>query len=154
MSTAIQARWVCPHSQCVCFPIYTAQALGCSAGNYLMLALGCMHSPGLSCLGSGSWVLHKGTDLVGLVFSALPRSKQLRRLCAWQMQSPTGGVCVLSPPRPSCSVFWVYNRHAFSGVPYASSGELIGCDPPNGCRPSRIPTKPACSLVDDASLGL
>ena len=27
-------------------PVYTAQALGCSVGNCLMLALGCMHSLG------------------------------------------------------------------------------------------------------------
>ena len=43
-------------------------------------------------------------------------------------------------PRPCHSVFWVYNRRAFSGVPCVSSGELIsGYDPPSGCRPSRIP---------------
>ena len=29
-----------------------------------MLALGCMHSPGLSRSGSGSQVLHKGIELV------------------------------------------------------------------------------------------
>ena len=43
-------------------------------------------------------------------------------------------------PRPSRSVFWVYNGHAFSGVPCVSSGDLIsGCDPPGGCQPSRNP---------------
>ena len=26
-------RWVCPRSQHVCFPVYTAQASGCSAGS-------------------------------------------------------------------------------------------------------------------------
>ena len=41
-------------------------------------ALGCVHFPGLSCSGSGSWVLHKGADLVGPAFCALPRSEQLR----------------------------------------------------------------------------
>ena len=60
------------------FPVYTAQALGCSARNCLMSALGCTHSPGLSRLGSGSRVLHKGADLVGPVFCAHPRSEQLR----------------------------------------------------------------------------
>ena len=60
------------------FPAYTAQALGCSAGNCLRPSLGCMHFPGLSCSGSGTRVLHKGTDLVGPVFCALPRSEQLR----------------------------------------------------------------------------
>jgi len=65
------------HGMCA-FPVYTAQALHCSAGNCLRRALGCVHFPGLSCSGSGSWVLHKGTDLVGPVFCALPRSEKLR----------------------------------------------------------------------------
>ena len=60
------------------FPVYTAQALGCSARNCLRPALGCMHFPGLSRSGSGTWVLHKGADSVGPAFCALPRSKQLR----------------------------------------------------------------------------
>ena len=43
-------------------------------------------------------------------------------------------------PRPSRSVFWVYNWRAFSGVPCVFSGELIsGCEPPGRRRPSRIP---------------
>ena len=33
------------HGVCA-FPVYTAQALGCSAGNCLRRALGCMHFPG------------------------------------------------------------------------------------------------------------
>ena len=65
------------HGVCA-FPVYTAQALGCSAGNSLTQALGCVHSPGLSHTGSGSRVLHKGADLVGPAFCALPRSKQLK----------------------------------------------------------------------------
>ena len=64
---------------CMCaFPINTAQAPGCSAGELSKAALGCMHFPGLSHSGSGSRVLHKGTDLVGPAFCALPRSEQLR----------------------------------------------------------------------------
>ena len=47
-------------------------------GNCLKWALGCMHFPGLSRSGLGSWVLHKGTDSVGPIFCALPRSQQLR----------------------------------------------------------------------------
>ena len=44
-----------------------------------------------------------------------------------------------SLPRPSCSVFWVYNKCVFSGVPCVSSREHIsGCDPPSRCRLSRI----------------
>ena len=47
-------------------------------GNCPKRALGFMHFPGLSCSGSGSQVLHKGTDSVGLAFCTLPRSKKLR----------------------------------------------------------------------------
>ena len=60
------------------FMVYTSQALGCSAGNCLWQALDCMHFPGLSHSGSGSWILHKGADSVGPAFCALSRSEQLR----------------------------------------------------------------------------
>ena len=40
-------------------------------GNCPKWALSFVHFPGLSCSGSGSQVLHKGTDLGGLVFCAL-----------------------------------------------------------------------------------
>ena len=60
------------------FMVYTSQALDCSAGNCLRWALGSIHFPGLSCSGSGSWVLHKGADSVGPALCALPRSEQLR----------------------------------------------------------------------------
>ena len=58
------------HGMCA-FPVYTTQALGCSAWNCLRWALGCMPFPGLSRSGSGSRVLHKGTDL-GLRFVPFP----------------------------------------------------------------------------------
>ena len=51
---------------------------GCSAGNCLRPALGFMHLPDLSCSGSGTQVVLRGTDSVGPVFCALPRSEQLR----------------------------------------------------------------------------
>ena len=66
-------HWVCPCSWHVCFPVYTAQALGCSAWNCLRWALGCMPFPCLSRSGSGSRVLHKGADL-GLRFVPFPGS--------------------------------------------------------------------------------
>ena len=65
------------HSMCA-FPVYTAQALGYSAGNCLRPALGCMHFPGLSRSASGTQVVLRGADSVGPVFCAFPRSKQLR----------------------------------------------------------------------------
>ena len=60
------------------FPVCTAQAPGCSARKLSKMPLGSMNFPGLSHSGSGSWVLHKGADLVGPVFCALSRSEQLR----------------------------------------------------------------------------
>ena len=95
--------------------------------------LGCVHFPGLSCSGSGSWVLHKGTDSVGPAFCALPRSEQLRQPGAWQAHSPQVGSASYHLPGPG------HSGSTVSGVPCVSSGELIsGCDPPGGCQLSRI----------------
>ena len=68
-------------------------------GNYLKQALGCVHFPGLSCSGSGSWVLHKGADSVGPAFCALPRSEHLRQPGAWRVH--TSQVWCVLPPPPS-----------------------------------------------------
>ena len=78
-------------------------------GNYLKQALGCVHFSDPSLSGSGSQVLHKGTDMVGPAFCALPRSEHLRQPGAWQVCSPhVGGGGVLSPPpHPSHWVSWV-----------------------------------------------
>ena len=70
-------RFAPAHGMCD-FPVYTAQALGCSSGNSLKRALGCMHFPGLSRSGSGTPVVLRGADSVGPAFCALPRSEQLR----------------------------------------------------------------------------
>ena len=71
-----QPHWACPHSQQVCFP-----SLHCTGSRLLCRelseALGCMHLPGLSCSGSGTRVLLKGTGSVGPAFCVLPRSEQL-----------------------------------------------------------------------------
>ena len=137
----VWTTWGLPQLMMACaFPVYTAQAPGCSAGE-------------LSKVGPG---LH-----------ALPRSKPLRfRFSGTPQRRRLGWACVLCPsqvqaaevtrlgershpklvgasyclPHPCRSVFWVYKGRIFSGVPCVSSGELIsGCDPPGGCRPSRIP---------------
>ena len=93
--TVSQQHCACPCSRCVSFP-----SLHCSGFRLLCRerALGCMHFPGLSCSGSGSQVLHKGTDSVGPAFCALLLSEQLRRPGAWRAHSPKVW-CILSPPR-------------------------------------------------------
>ena len=65
------------HGACS-LPAHTAQALGCSAGNHPWLALGCLHLPGPSYSGSGTWVVLRGADSAGPAFCALPRSEKLR----------------------------------------------------------------------------
>ena len=123
-------------------------SLHCSSSRFLKPALqGCcpnwalrfMHFPGLSCSGSGSQVLHKGTDMDVPVFCALPSSEQLRQPCAWQVHLPRWAVSVNHHPLlatwfPGCSM------RVPSQVLCVSSGELIsGCNPPGRCQPSRIP---------------
>ena len=103
-------------------------------------ALRFMHFPGLSCSGSGSWVLCKGTDLIGQEFYALPRSKELRPPGAWQAHCPRWAVHLNHLPSPGPSVSQVHLESTISGVPCVSSGEPIsGCDPPGRCLASRMP---------------
>ena len=131
-------HWVCPCSWLSRSTLLSLQVA--LQGNCLKQALGFMHFPGISHSGSGSRVLHKGTDLVEPAFCALPRSEQLRRPGAWQAHTAQVGSASYHLPSPSCSVSWVCSGTAISGVLCVSSGELIsGCDPPGGCQPSRIP---------------
>ena len=71
-------HWVCPHTARVLLWSTLLRLQVSLQGNSLRRAMVCIHFPGLSHSGSGSQVLHKGTDSGGPVFSALPRSKQLR----------------------------------------------------------------------------
>ena len=120
------------------FPVYTAQALGSSAGNCLRRALGCMHFPGLNCSGSRIRVLLKGTDSVGPAFCALPRSEPLRRPGVWQAWS----LRLIASPVPATQ---------FSGIQLAHIlRQMLTIQNP---KKSWLATKPACSLVDNASLG-
>ena len=111
------------HGLCA-FPVYTAQALGCSAGNCLRRALGCMHFPGLSHSDSGTRDSTKVQTQLGLRFVPFPGPSSsgdqvLGERSHWDLL-----------PSPSLPL-------GFPGVQPAlcvSSGELIsGCDPPSGC---------------------
>ena len=61
------------HSHGACLlPAHTAQALCCPAGSRLRPALGCMHLPGLSRSGSGTQVVLRGADSLGLRIVPFP----------------------------------------------------------------------------------
>ena len=127
------------HGMCV-FPVYTAQAPGCSAGELYKAGSG-LHAP--------------------------PKSKPLRfRFLGTTQRHRLGWVCVLCPsqvqaaqvtrclvnalsqvctvsyhlPGRSRSVSWVCSDSVVSGLPCVSSGELIfDCNPSGRCQLSRIP---------------
>ena len=147
------------HRVCA-FMVYTAQALGCSVGNCLRRALGCVHFPGLSRSASGSQVLLKGADLVGPAFCARPRSEQLRRPGAWRAQSPPGRGCVLSPPQSlPLGFLGVKPAHLLRCAMCVFWGADLWLQPSRQMstiqnpKKSWLATNPACSLVNDASLG-
>ena len=103
-------------------------------------ALHFLHFPNLSCSGSVSQVLSKGTDSVGGVFGVLPWSEQLRCPATSQVYCPRWTGFLNHLPGRGHSVSWVHCESTVSGVPYVSSEELIsGCNPPGRCQPSRIP---------------
>ena len=154
-----QPHWVHPHS-CICaFPIYTAQAPGCPAGNCLRQALGGMKFPGLSHSSSGSPVLHKGADSVGPAFCAFPGPSSSGARVLGEHSHPQVGAASSSLPHPSRSVFWVCNRPGLSGVLCLFWGADLWLRPSRWMltiqnpKKSWLATKPACSLVQDASLG-
>ena len=105
------------HSVCA-FPVYTVQALGCFARNCLRRALGFRS-------GSGSWALHKTQTWLGLRFVPFPGPSSSGDQGLGKRSCPQLEAATYHLPCPCHSVFWVYNRHTFSGVPCVSSGELI-----------------------------
>ena len=109
------------HGMCA-FPVYTAQAPGCSARE-------------LSKAGPGLHVLPRSKPLRFRFFS-IPqrhrlgwacvlcpsRSEQLSRSGAWRAHTPQLVGASYHLPRPRCSVSWVLSRSAISGVLCVSSG--------------------------------
>ena len=140
--TVIQPHWVCPRSRHVCFP-----SLHCSDSSLLCRELSDA-GPGLHALPRSKPLRFrfstkystKVQTWLGLCFVPVPGlsssgDQVLGEYSRLQLKAVTYHL-----PHPSRSVFWVYNRRTISGVPCVSSGELIsGCDPPGGCRPSRMP---------------
>ena len=122
------------HSKCA-FPVYTAQALGCSAGE-------------LSNAGPGLRALPR-SKLFRFRFLGTPQSHRLGWACilcpshVWAVQvtkclasahSPVGAVHLTTSPVPASEFPWLCSGNTISGVACVSSGELIsGCDSPCGC---------------------
>ena len=80
---------------------HTAQALGCSAGNHPWPALACLHFPGPSRSGSGTWIVLRGADSqLGLRFVPFPDLSS-----SGDEVFGARDCCDLSPPRHS--VIWV-----------------------------------------------
>ena len=151
-------HWVCPSSRQHLLSGSTLLRLQVALQVYcLKRALSFVHFPDLSSLGSGSWVLHKGTDSgVHFVIFPGPSRSGDQVLCK---HTVPGALCLNQIPSPGCSVSRVPHKSTISGMLCVSSGELIsGFDPPGRCQPSRIPGRlvsnwePAHSLVEDPSL--
>ena len=125
------------HDVCA-FPVYTAQAPRCSAGELSKAG------PGLA--------LPRSKPLM-FRFLCIPQRHRLLGLCFLPFPGAcsSGGQMLGKHTLPRCSasyhfpcpshlVSWVRSRSTVSSVPCVSSGELISdCDPPSGCQPSRIP---------------
>ena len=123
---------------CVFFPCTLLRLQMALQGHCPKRALGFVHFPGPSCSGSGSQVSTVAQTQLGVHF--VPSSEQLRRPGAWRVRCPRWAVRLNHLLCPSLSVSRVRSGNTVSGVLYVSSGELTsGCDPPVGCRPSRIP---------------
>ena len=131
--TVSRPHWVCPCSWHVCFP-----SLHCSGSSLLCREL------------SEVGPAPPKSKPFRFRFSGTPQRRRLEWacvLCPSPIQAAQVTRCLASAvtttyhlPHPCCSVFWVYNQHAFSSVPCVSSGELISdCNPPGGCQLSRIP---------------
>ena len=129
-SQSMDHSWFAP-IHCVCaFPVYTAQAPGCSAGE-------------LSNMGPG---LHAFLRLKPLRFRFLGTSQRCRLgwaclLCPSQVRAAHMTRCLVSALSQVGVHLITSQVPAFiSSVPCDSSGELISdCGPPGGCQLSRIP---------------
>ena len=109
-------HWVCPRSRVCALPVYTAQAPSCSIWSMPCVARG-----------SSFRVFHKSVDLVAPAFCAFPgRAAQAARSLMGAL-SP-GAVCLLPSTVPAS-----VSAHTCRCVCL-----VFSCDPPGGCRPSRI----------------
>ena len=126
------------HSMCA-FPVYTAQAPGCSAGELSKVGPGLCALPMSKPLRfrfSGTPQRHRFSWACVLRPSQVQAAQVTR--CLVSTLSP-GGRCILSPPL-SQPLSFLGAQWECCLMPCVSPGELIsGCDPPGRCQPSRIP---------------
>ena len=123
--TVFQPHWVCPCSRCLCF-----HGLHCSGSRLLCWELfeAC---PGLYALPRSKPLRFRflGTpqsaDSVGPAFCAFTGLSSSGDQVLGEHSHPYVGVVSYRLPRPSSSLFWVYNGCAFSRVSCVSSVELI-----------------------------
>ena len=94
------------------FPVYTAQAPGCSSGDLSKAGTGLGALPRSKLLRFRFSGTPQGTDSVGSAFGALPRSEQLSRPSAWGAHSPQVGSASYHLPIP------------VAGFPGCAAGEL------------------------------
>ena len=101
------------HDLCA-FPVYTAQAPGCSARSCLMWTLGCMHFPGLSAqvqiLGYSTMV----QTCLGLRFVPFPGLSSSGDQVLGESTLP-GVLCLITSMIPATWFPWVRSENAFSG---------------------------------------
>ena len=93
-------HWVClPLTACVPFQSTLFRLQVALPGKW---ALSCMHFPDLRHSGSGSWVLHKGTDSVGPAFCAFPDPSSSGNQVLGECTLPRSGegVRLISSPVP------------------------------------------------------
>ena len=116
------SHWVCPCSRRVCFPSLHHSGFRLLCGKQI---LGCVYFPGLSAqvqiLGYSTMV----QTCLGLRFVPFPGLSSSGDRVLGEHGSPQLEAATYHLPCPCHSVFWVYNRHTFSGMPCVSSGELI-----------------------------
>ena len=84
-------------------------------GNSPKQALGFVHFPGLSCSGSGSWILHKSIDLVGCAFRPFPGLSSSGDQVLGECTVP-GGLCILITSLVPASQFPGCTTRALSQV--------------------------------------
>ena len=108
-------------------------------GNCLKRALGCVHFPGLRLSGSGSRVLHKGADSVGLRFVPFPGPSSSGDQALGECTLPRlRGASYRLPSQPLGFLGAQWERRLRSAVCLLWGAELW-LRPSGGCHPSRIP---------------